>query len=119
MNEGDFIYETNVDLIFPTWDISVLPGGLKTTHRMLLKFLDARYVLDQDAQLILYYKRLYSNVEEMIPYTISKDNEFFKQKLPPGILVREWRLQLLGINLREAELFEIGTTWIAHPIGER
>jgi hypothetical protein len=117
--EGDFINESNVDLEYPKWDISVLPGGLKTTHRMLLKMLHAEYIIDQDLQLILYYKREYDNTEEQIPYKLVKEDTFFKQKLPAGILVREWRLELIGLDLTEMKLIELGTTWIAHPIGKR
>ena len=118
MEEGDFIYESNIDLEYPRWDISVL-GGLKNTHRILLKILHCNYETDQDLQLILFYKRGQDDTEESIPYTLSKDNNYFKQKLPIGILVREWRLQLLGLDLTQMKLIELGTNWIAHPIGQR
>lgn len=118
MEEGDFVYKANIDLRYPKWDLSVL-GGLKNTHRMLLKILHAEYHADQDLQLVLYYKRGQDDTEESIPYTLAKDKTYFKQKLPIGILVREWRLQLIGLDLTKMDLIELGTNWIAHPIGQR
>lgn len=110
--------KANVHILSPQYDISVL-GGLKNTHRILLKYIHANYLTDQDLQVVLFYKKLYSNVEESIPFTMSKDNEYFKQKLPVAILVREWRLELHGFDLETFELLELGTNWIAHPIGGR
>ena len=42
MEEGDFITTARIDLRYPKWDVSVL-GGLKNTHRILLKILHAQY----------------------------------------------------------------------------
>lgn len=119
MEENDFITSAAIDIEFPKWDISVL-GNLKNTHRILLKILHCNYETDQDLQLILYYKRGLDNTEEFIPYTLPASQTFFKQKLPIGILVREWRLQIVSIeDLTTMKLIELGTNWIAHPVGVR
>lgn len=118
MEEGDFITTARIDLRYPKWDVSVL-GGLKNTHRILLKILHAQYEADQDIQVTLYYKRGLDDTEEMLPYILPNNENYFKQKLPAGILVREWRLQITGLELESMKLIELGVNWIAHPVGKR
>lgn len=119
MEEGEFVLTAAIDLEFPKWDLSVL-GGLKNTHRILLKILHCNYSTDQDLQLVLFYKRGLDDTEEAIPYTLPANQTFFKQKLPIGILVREWRLQVISVeDLTTMKLIELGTAWIAHPVGIR
>lgn len=117
MEEKEFVLNAAIDLEFPSWDISVL-GGLKYTHRVLLKILHCNYSVDKDLQLILYYKRGLDDAEESIPYLLPANQTFFKQRLPAGILVREWRLKLFSLeDLQSCTIYELGLNWIAHPIG--
>ena len=103
----------------PTYNVDAIPAPLKNTHRALMKFAHALYVSDVDLTFTVYWKGLYTNVENSKVYTMSKDKEYFKQKFPRGILAREWRYEIAGTDATICEITEAGLMWLPHPIGGR
>lgn len=114
------IYSTaDIYLESPTYNIDVIPEQLKNTHRALLKYAHALYVCDIDLTFTVYYKPLYSNTEYSYAFTMSKNNVYFKQKLPNGKVAREWRYTIQGLGATTCDIDEAGLLWLPVPIGGR
>jgi hypothetical protein len=112
------VYDTaDIFLESPVRDVSILPAELKGTHRILLKFLNFRYETDQDLTLKIYIKKKKDDTEEVLEYTLSKDETFFKKKLRRFLLCREFRSTLEGEGLTSLILYSAEVLWIPVPIG--
>jgi hypothetical protein len=116
----DYNQKLNIDIETEKIDVNTIPSGLRTTHRFLLKFISiAPYSIDVDCTVYLIYKNLRDDTEFSLDYTVSKDETFFKQKLPVGIVAREWRLRVVGQQMEQAEFGEMEVLWIPKRIGDR
>ncbi|MHB8483267.1 MAG: hypothetical protein ACYDBV_11140 [Nitrospiria bacterium] len=111
--------QINIDLKSPTYDVSIIPQQLKNNHRFLLKIAHLRYISDVDLTFNIYYKQLYTEVESLLTFTVSHLNNYFKQKLPPAILCREFRWEISGSLATNVIIYECGLMWQPLNIGDR
>ncbi len=106
-----------IHLESPQYDTDILPAELKNTHRILPKYLHARYECDVDLTMTLYVKQLYTDVEISVSYTLSKSNTYAKIKLPLGLLCRGFRYQITGVAVSVCTIYESGLLWTPKNIG--
>lgn len=103
----------------PIYDVDIIPRQLKNTHRALLKIPHARYECDVDLTLKVFVKKLYTNIEVSYIFTLSKDLTYLKDRMPRGVLAREWRWELSGLQATSCTIYECGLMWVPHPVGGR
>jgi len=109
----------NVDVQWPRYNVDVLPAQLKNTHRILLKYIHALYSCDVALNFNLYFKQLYSDTEYMYQGTMPANQTYFKQKLPIGMLCREFRFEIIGYQVTVCTIIEAGVLWLPKYIGQR
>lgn len=116
----DYNQPIDIDIESEILNVNELPDKIRSTHRFLAKFVSiANYRIDANMTLYFYYKQLNDDTEYSITYTVSKDEERFKQKLPVGINCREWRWRLVGEGLTDFEMSEVEVLWLPRRIGDR
>lgn len=116
----DYNKKLNIEIESEKIDVNTIPEKIRSTHRFLLKFISiSPYSIDANCTIYLTYKNIRDNTEFSLNYTVSKDETFFKQKLPAGIMAREFRVKIIGTELEQAEFGEIEVLWIPKSIGER
>lgn len=116
----DYNKKLSIDIETEKIDVNTIPEKIRSSHRFLLKFISiAPYSIDVDCTVYLTYKNIRDDTEFSLNYTVSKDETFFKQKLPAGILAREWRVRIIGTEMEQAEFGEIEVLWIPKSIGDR
>jgi hypothetical protein len=109
----------NIDFKSPTYDVSIIPQQLQNNHRFLLKIAHMRYTCDVDLTFNIYYKQLYSETENLLTYTVSHLNNYFKQKFPTAILCREFRWEIIGNSATLCTIYELGLMWQPVNVGDR
>lgn len=103
----------------PLYTIENMSESIKNTHRLLLKHIYANYESDIDLTFNLYFKRTYQNTEELLTYAVSKNNVYYKMKLPIGILCRECRFELVGVDSKATFIIDVGVLGKIHKIGAK
>lgn len=104
----------------PRFSVYALPKQLKPTHRILLKYGIGSFIVDADnVKFTIYYRRDKTDTEETLPYDIIETDLDFKEKLPPGILVNEFRIEISSPKVQSFESSMIGMLAETMPVGDR
>jgi hypothetical protein len=77
--------DIKIPVIFESSDIMV-DEEMKSNQRLVLGYVSCKYESDSDFEITVYYKRDNAmNWENIDPFTVSKDERRFFQRLPIGL----------------------------------
>lgn len=97
---------------------NLMGAKLKATERLFLGYIFIKYTSTDDFTLTINYRRGVSNSEiETLSYTVSKDDNYFLQKLPPNIAVTEFWLTASGTSTSYFQTESFGVLWAALKVG--
>lgn len=113
-NENNIPFEWNSIKINP----NLMGEVFKATQRPFIAYIYCKYESSDDFNLVLNYRR--SNVDSEVStltYVVDKDENFFKQKLPPNMTVSEFWFEINGSSSRSFECESIGVLWNLVNVG--
>lgn len=85
-----------ISVVFESGDIKT-DEEMKSNQRIVLGYVSCKYESDSDFEITVYYKRDNAmNWESITPYTVSKDEKRFFQRLPLGLTCIDAYARLAG-----------------------
>jgi hypothetical protein len=114
MTEGQVFDKADIQVLFHTFDISVMPEP--ETVMFLLNRITVRYITDTPLDFNIYYKGMNSNeIVYTIPLPIG-DKETMKP-LPLFMMAREYHYEITGSQVGMFQLIEADLKHFLVPIG--
>ena len=115
MTEGQVFNTADIDIIFPTYDISVM----QETENLifLLKQVIVRYVSDVPLTFNIYY-RFRQGVQKMYSVSLPSGDNEIQKNLPLSMIATEYYYEIVGIST-SFELIEADLKHFLIPKGLR